>query len=381
MQLSSRYKAILEVLEEVFKDKKPADGIIYEYMRERRYIGAKDRRFIMDTVWDIIRNRRKLVFDAGSGKARDVLICYLKDENLDEIFDGSKYGLEKLSDEEKNQKPNKEIYPTDVELETPRWIYDLVKNDALLRSLNSTAPADFRVNVKSRGLIVEEMAVEGFDVVLTPHSPIGIRSMERINLNNCMAYQSGKIDVQDEGSQLAAILCDVKPDMKIVDYCAGAGGKSLTLAFLLGGKGKIEAHDVDWHRLEQIKPRAERLGMNNVEIKREIVDVDYDRFIIDAPCSGTGTWRRSPDAKFRLTPERLKELNKMQYEILEKGYVHTKSGGRIVYITCSILKQENEDIVTRFLNEYKDVKLLRQERFSPLETNTDGFFAAVMEKK
>lgn len=402
MQISARYKAVLELLEEIFKDEKPADNIINEYMRARKYIGSKDRKFISDTVWDIIRSRRKLEFDIRSSKPRNILICYLKNENLDEIFEDSKYGLGILSKTEKEALANinEEVYPIDVEVETPKWIFDKVKDERLLRSLNTKAPADFRINSKSRDNIIDNMNKEGFNVKETPYSPIGIRSDDRINLINCIAYQEGQIDVQDEASQIASILCDVKDNQKIIDYCAGAGGKTLTMAYLLGGKGKIEAHDIDWHRLEQIKPRMERLGIQNIVIKREVVDNDYDVFIIDAPCSGTGTWRRSPDAKYRLTPQRLSELNKTQYDILKTAYNHTKKGGKIVYITCSILNDENENIILKFLDEYKGVNMLnikniwgrkinlpypyfdeKMLRLSPLTTNTDGFFITILEKQ
>lgn len=401
MQISARYRAVLEIISEVFKDERPADGIINEYMRARKYIGSKDRRFINETVWNIIRNRRKLEFDINSKKARDILICYLKDENINEIFDGSKYGLDTISPHEKKliENINEEIYPIDIEAETPKWIYDKVKDYRLLKSLNVPASADFRINSKDREGIIDILNGEGITVNPTPYSPIGLRSSERVNLINCISYQEGKIDVQDEASQIVSILCDVKPNHKIIDYCAGAGGKSLALAYLLDGKGEVEAHDIDWHRLEQIKPRMERLNIKNIKMKRSVEDKDYDRFIIDAPCSGTGTWRRSPDAKYRLTPERVKELNRIQFEILEKAYNSTKTGGRIIYITCSILDDENEDIIVKFLNKHHDVNILnikdiwlnkidipyphdneKMLRLSPISTNTDGFFIAIMKK-
>ncbi|MDR1694332.1 MAG: RsmB/NOP family class I SAM-dependent RNA methyltransferase [Lactobacillaceae bacterium] len=398
---NARYKAVLELITEVFKDEKPADNIINDYMRERRYIGSKDRKFIIDNVWNIIRNRRKLGFDINSDKPRDILICYLRNEPLEDIFDNGKYGLESLTKEEEQKLKdiNDDVYPKDVEAETPKWIYDKVNDDRLLRSLNNTAPADFRINVKNLEAVIDAMKGEGFEIGPTPYSPIGIRSENRINLINCMTYQEGRIEVQDEASQLVSILCEAKPESKIIDYCAGAGGKSLTLSFLLGNKGKIHAHDIDWHRLEQIKPRIERLGVKNIEITRNVSDNDYDRFVIDAPCSGTGTWRRSPDAKYRLTPKRVEELNKIQSEILETAYKHTKSGGRIIYITCSILKDENENIVSNFLDKHEDVNLLNIKdiwnrnidagypyndelmlRLSPVSTNTDGFFIAIIKK-
>ncbi len=216
-----------------------------------------------------------------------------------------------------------------------------------------------------------------------------------------MAYQEGLIDVQDESSQLAAILIEAKPEHKIIDYCCGAGGKSLALSYLLHGKGKILAHDANPQRLEALKPRMKRLNVKNIEITDFVAtsDKDFDRFIVDAPCSGTGTWRRSPDAKFRLNPQMVEKLNKIQKEILDTAYIKTKSGGRIIYMTCSILKDENEDVISHFLNQYPDVKKLNIRqiwernvpapyphsddymlRLSPYSSHTDGFFICVMEK-
>lgn len=401
MQQAARYNAVLELIGEIFKDKSPADGIINNYLRERKYIGSGDRRFITETVWKIIRHRRRLEFEAGSKEARKILLVFLKDEDLDLIFGAGEYAPPALSKEEKIWMKNlkEEVYPVDVESECPQWLFDKIKDVALLKSLNEPASADLRVNSGSREQVLQDLRREGLFFAPTPYSPIGIRSSERVNLNNCIAYKEGVVEVQDEASQLAAILCDVKPEHKVIDYCAGAGGKSLAIASLLNGKGKIEAHDIDWHRLEQIKPRLERLNIKNVVPVRELSGKDYDRFIIDAPCSGTGTWRRSPDAKFRLTPEKLNELTKIQSQLLEFALENTRVGGRIVYITCSILPDEDENIVSVFAQRHKnvryvDLKQLWQQkidapypaknteflRFSPLLTNTDGFFLAIFEK-
>lgn len=401
MQQAARYNAVLELIGEIFKDKSPADGIINNYLRERKYIGSGDRRFITETVWKIIRHRRRLEFEAGSKEARKILLVFLKDEDLDLIFGAGEYAPPALTKEEKIWMRNlkEEVYPVDVESECPEWLFAKIKDVALLKSLNEPASADLRVNAGSREQVLQDLRREGLFFAPTPYSPIGIRSSERVNLNNCIAYKEGVVEVQDEASQLAAILCDVKPEHKVIDYCAGAGGKSLAIASLLNGKGKIEAHDIDWHRLEQIKPRLERLNIKNVIPVRELSGKDYDRFIIDAPCSGTGTWRRSPDAKFRLTPEKLNELTKIQSQLLEFALENTKVGGRIVYITCSILPDEDENIVSAFAQRHKnvryiDLKQLWQQkidapypaknteflRFSPLLTNTDGFFLAIFEK-
>lgn len=402
MQQAAQYQAVLELIGEIFKDKTPADNIINAYVRERKYIGSKDRRFITDTVWKIIRHRRRLEFDARSLEPRKILMVYLQDEDLDLIFGNGEYAPAPLNKEEKEwlKKRNEDVYPADVEAECPKWLFDKIKNPALLKALNEPATADMRINGLNRAAILEKLQGEGLYFAPTPYSPLGLRSSERVNLNNCIAYKEGVIEVQDEASQLAAILCGVKPEHKVIDYCCGAGGKSLTIAYLLKNKGKIFAHDINWGRLEAIKDRAERLDVKNIEIIKEVKDFDFDRFIVDAPCSGTGTWRRSPDAKFRLTPQKLAELNKTQAEILETAYLHTKSGGEIVYITCSILEDENEQIIEAFKSRHPDMVPvdLKQRwevlidapypcrsreylHFSPLSTNTDGFFFTVLAKK
>lgn len=401
MQKGAQYQAVWELISEIFKDKIPADNIINAYVRERKYIGSKDRRFITETVWKIIRNRRKLVFDAGSNEPRRVLLTYLQDEDFD-LLCGGEYGLAPLSKEEKEwlKRRNEEVYPAAVEAECPDWLFDKVKDIHLLKALNEPASADLRLNKGSRARVIEQLQGEGLYFVPTPYSPIGIRSAERVNLNNCVAYKEGVIEVQDEASQLAAILADVRPKHKIIDYCCGAGGKSLTMAFLMNRQGKIQIHDINRSRLEAVKERAVRLDVKNLEIIDEVGDRDYDRFVVDAPCSGTGTWRRSPDAKYRLTPETLKELNKTQAELLEKAFNHIRRGGRVVYITCSILRDENEDIIEAFLSRHADavpvnLRHLWEDkldgrypgqddfmlRMNPLLTRTDGFFVCILEKR
>lgn len=401
MQKGAQYQAVWELISEIFKDKIPADNIINAYVRERKYIGSKDRRFITETVWKIIRNRRKLVFDAGSNEPRRVLLTYLQDEDFD-LLCGGEYGLAPLSKEEKEwlKRRNEEVYPAAVEAECPDWLFDKVKDIHLLKALNEPASADLRLNKGSRARVIEQLQGEGLYFVPTPYSPIGIRSAERVNLNNCVAYKEGVIEVQDEASQLAAILADVRPEHKIIDYCCGAGGKSLTMAFLMNRQGKIQIHDINRSRLEAVKERAVRLDVKNLEIIEEVGDRDYDRSVVDAPCSGTGTWRRSPDAKYRLTPETLKELNKTQAELLEKAFNHIRRGGRVVYITCSILRDENEDIIEAFLSRHVDAAPVNLRhlwedkldgrypgqddfmlRMNPLLTRTDGFFVCILEKR
>lgn len=401
MQISARYQAVFKLLTEVFKDERPADKILREYFRTHKYIGSKDRRFISETVWKIIRKRMRLSFETGTQDARKILLCFLQDTDLDIAADGSEYGLTPLSKEEKVwlKSLKEEVYPPYVESECPQWLYDKIKNPRLVQSLNGKASADLRANMISRDEASRRLRAEGLFFSLMPFSPFGLRSDERVHLQNSAVYQEGLIEVQDEASQLAALLCAVTPDEKVVDYCAGAGGKSLAIAAYNHNEGQIFAHDADFNRMDTIKERAMRLGVHNIKLLRALDDADYDCFILDAPCSGSGTWRRAPDAKFRLTPKRLDALVQIQAEILETAYCHTKKGGRICYMTCSVLFEENEKQVQNFIAKHPDVcfadhkKLWarfvdtpypfatdRYLKFSPLDTATDGFFFCMLYK-
>ncbi len=404
MQLSAKYQAVLEIMQKIWQDQYPADNIIKEYLRNRKYIGSKDRKFITNTLWDIIRHRSRLEFDTGCCEPRMLLLTYLqqKDEDLDIAADGSEYGLATVSKEEKANlaQLNQEVYPEHIERECPKWLYEKIGSPALVESLNTTATADIRANFISREDAKQNLQKEGLFFSFSPYSPFGLRAFERINLQNCIAYQNGDIEVQDESSQLGAILCDVRPDMRVIDYCCGGGGKSMLLGMLMNNKGEIWAHDKNPQRMQGLKARAERLKISNIKPIEKLKPNDlFDRFVIDAPCSGSGTWRRAPDAKYRLTPKQLKTIEQAQSEILELAVHHIKTGGRIVYMTCSVLPEENEAQIEAFLQKHPqwttvDMQKLWERKLeipypfnekrwlkcSPLTTQTDGFFVCVLQK-
>lgn len=404
MKEASRVQAVIEVLEEVWQDGKPADGILDRYFKERRYIGAKDRRFIADTAWRIIRNRMK-IGEALGGKPTARLAAALEagGDDPELIFNGEAYAPSPLTAEEKKRLAAARSFDdySDCALnECPPWLTEKINNPRLIEALNDTAPVDVRANLTDREHARDRLRKEGLFFAPTPFSPIGLRSHDRINLNNCMAYQDGEIEVMDEASQLIALLCRVKPHHKIIDYCAGAGGKALAFGSLMHNDGLIWAHDINKERLARLKKRAERLDITDIKTIDTVSDKDYTRFIIDAPCSGSGTWRRAPDAKFRLTPEKLAEICRTQAELLEFGATHTAENGRLIYITCSVLPEENEAQIEDFLRRHPefaplDHRKLWQEtlemplypfdsekwlKFSPLNTKTDGFFFCALKK-
>lgn len=405
MKDASRVQAIIETLESIFEDKFPADNILDKYFKDRRYIGSKDRRFIADNVWAIIRQRMHLSEALGGVvSARLFAALHFVDKDLDLLFNGEEYAPLVLSREEKNllaKAQEFEDFSQYACYECPRWLFDKINNPALIDALNTTAPVDVRANLVDREHAQERLRKEGLFFSFTPYSPIGLRSHDRINLNNCMTYQDGEIEVMDEASQLIALLCRVKPFHKVIDYCAGAGGKSLAIGALLHNEGLIWAHDISQERLSRIKKRAERLDIQNIKTIASVQDKDYTRFIIDAPCSGSGTWRRTPDAKYRLSQQRLNELCRTQAEILDFGAEHTAPNGRLIYITCSVLPDENEQQIEAFLSRHPDFETLdhralwkdvldiaffpfdneRWLKFSPLRTQTDGFFFCALQRK
>lgn len=405
MKDASRIQAIIETLEQIFDDKFPADNILDKYFKDRRYIGSKDRRFIADNVWKIIRQRMHLSEALGGiVSARLFTALHFINEDLDLLFNGEDYAPHPLSKEEKELLVKSQHFEDFSEyacFECPQWLFDKIHNSQLIDALNATAPVDVRANLVNREHAKERLKKEGLFFSFTPLSPIGLRSHDRINLNNCMTYQDGEIEVMDEASQLISLLCRVKPFHKTIDYCAGAGGKSLAIGSLLQNEGLIWAHDISQERLSRIKKRAERLDILNIKTIQNVQDTDYTRFIIDAPCSGSGTWRRTPDAKYRLSPQRLDELCQTQAEILDFGATHTAPNGRLIYITCSVLPDENEQQIEAFLKRHPEFEPVNHRdlwkdtldlsifpfdcekwlKFSPLRTQTDGFFFCALQKK
>jgi 16S rRNA (cytosine967-C5)-methyltransferase len=273
--------------------------------------------------------------------------------------------------------------------------------------MQQAAPLDLRVNtiLASREEVLEALAADGIPAQPTPFSPVGIRLLEKPALSRHPLYLSGKVEVQDEGSQLLGYMVAPKRRDMVVDFCAGAGGKTLLLGALMGSQGRIYAFDVSEKRLSQLKPRLKRSGLSNLhpqvihtenDLKVKRLAGKIDRVLVDAPCSGLGTLRRNPDMKWRQNADSVTELMQKQRAILAAASRLPKPGGRLVYATCSILPEENEAAVEAFLATHPDFRLLNAaevlaEQHIPLDTGkylrltphvhgTDGFFAAAMER-
>ena len=302
--------------------------------------------------------------------------------------------------------------PEGVALEVPDWVVPLLRarfGEAVAAekaALSAPAPLDLRVNLLkgTREEAVAALASEGIEAVVTELSPWGLRVEGRRLVTSGPAFQSGLVEIQDEGSQLVALMVGASPGMRVADWCAGAGGKTLALAMTMANKGSIVACDVSAPRLEGAVRRLRRAGVHNVE--RHLIEAgdkwakrragSFDRVLVDAPCTGTGTWRRNPDARLRLVEQDLRELVPKQAAILERASGLVRKGGRLVYATCSILVEENEAQVQAFLGAHPEFSVVPLARawtgeadvpgagdflsLTPLRHGTDGFFTSVLER-
>ena len=414
---------LLEAIEEA--GRKPADAVANSFFRDRRFIGSSDRRAIADRVWGVLRARRRLgwwlEFAGGEPSARLLVAASLLHENwnlsgLDQCFSGGQYGARRLEDHERavlrkaeGRSGDHPAMPEYVRLELPEFAVPLLRAkfgprlEAEIAAMEGEAPLDLRVNTLKTNLATAQAALarEGFKADPTPLSPLGLRIEGRRPVTATKPFQDGLVEIQDEGSQLVALLVDAKPGMRVVDWCAGAAGKTLALAALMENKGQIVACDVSQPRLEGAVRRLRRAGAFNVERHLTVAGDkwakrragSFDRVLVDAPCSGTGTWRRNPDGRLRLSEIDVQELVAKQAAILEDAARLVKPGGRLIYATCSLLPCENEDQITGFLARHSDFALLPIEQIwqwgpvpcqgpylslTPRVSKTDGFFGAVL---
>ncbi len=420
-------KALLDACSELvrltLKFDHPADAVVSRFFRDHRGLGPRERATLAETVYTVLR--KKLLFDhcapSGSGpKERRLAILG--------FYGPGDFLRSALSEQEKNWLDQCEkIHVADLmerhRHNLPDWLVQPLKEQAgdgfwpLVESLNKGAGLDLRVNALNakRADVQKELAQAGIKALATPYSPWGLRIAGKPAVNKLDAFTRGAFEVQDEGSQLLVMLLDAKRGEMVVDFCAGAGGKTLAIGATMRSTGRLYAFDTSAHRLAALKPRLARSGLSNVHpaaiaherderIKRLAGKID--RVLVDAPCSGLGTLRRNPDLKWRQNMEAVAEMATKQSAILASAARLLKSGGRLVYATCSPLPQENEEVAKIFseasadflaldpaqiLTELKlnDAQSLCQRapngvnylRLWPHLHATDGFFAAVWEKR
>ena len=405
-----------EVLGTVMRFEHPADAVLSRYFREHPALGQKDRGFVAESVFGVLRHKRVLESVSGKTGARDLLLSWLA--RFDVIPLAELAGVLKPDDSDwlaRVKDAPAENLPVAVRAELPDWVYErlsarMPESDILELShaLQQPAPLDLRVNTyrSDRRTVLDALRASGIEARETPYSPAGLRVEGRPAINKHPLFLDGTIEVQDEGSQLIGYLLAPKRRELVVDFCAGAGGKSLMLGAMMHSQGRVYAFDVSPARLARLQPRLRRSGLSNLQpypirdehdTKVKRLAGKIDRVLVDAPCSGLGTLRRNPDLKWRQSPAAVEEMRAKQAAILGAASRLVKPGGRLVYATCSLLAEENEDIADAFLRENpafveltaRDV--LRQQgvtietgprmRLWPHVHGTDGFFASVFERR
>ena len=408
--------AIVQALTVVLPARAPADALLRQFFRDNRSLGQRDRALVADTVYAALRRRRMLEQVTPKATPREIALATLvKLQGIglgqieSQLRDGEKEWLTALKADDL------ESLPLGVRADLPDWVIDRLRRHmsddeilALARSLQQPAPLDLRVNSMKapRQGVLDRLERDQIAAHPTRYSPMGVRLRDKPALNQHPMFLDGAVEVQDEGSQLLGMLVEPRRGEMVVDFCAGAGGKTLQMGAAMGSTGRLYAFDISDKRLANLGPRLKRSGLSNVFPQRIASENDakvkrlrgkIDRVLVDAPCTGLGTLRRNPDLKFRQTAESIAELNVKQRAILGAAASLVKPGGRLVYGTCSLLAEENEDIVIEFLAAHPDFRLVNaaeilerqgvkvpgNAEFLKLQPNvhdTDGFFAAVLER-
>ncbi|MBQ8347784.1 MAG: RsmB/NOP family class I SAM-dependent RNA methyltransferase [Alphaproteobacteria bacterium] len=402
MKEAARIQTAIELTDEIFAFRQPADNTINVYFRTRRYIGSTDRRVVSDLVWQTLRHYGRLSSLSAeklTGRAAVMMMLFFQKRDLDSLFNGEKYAPAPLSEAEKSfldLLPDQ--LPSSV-LECPEWLRNKI-DAADIVAMTGEAPLDLRVNTlkSDRKHVLALLEQAGIQARETPYSSSGIRIHERLNVTSLPVFRDGLIEIQDEGSQIVSLLTQAAAGQTVIDWCAGAGGKTLAMSAMMRAKGTIYAVDNDPKRMRDLPDRACRAAANNVIVLNDYNNLKmYDLVLVDAPCTGSGTWRRSADARWRITPQQSAGIIKTQREILDKACRFVKKGGKLFYITCSLDPAENEDQVRAFLQNHNDFKLedlspvlenltgkkgtAETIRLSPSVFRTDGFFAASFIKK
>jgi len=416
MSTRFHFKQASELLHAILTGKLPADNQMERYFRAHPDMGVRDRGFVAETVYGCLRQKRVLEHIAGGlPNPSDLVAAYLLIQGASaRVLEDAGYQGDARALSERKRTLDKTALSFGEQTNLPDWLAEKLRaqlGDAetllLADALNRPAPVDLRVNsVKAeRAQVQAQLATEGFQTEPTPYSPAGLRRDDRAPLFRTKCFKDGLFEVQDEGSQLLSFLLEPKRHEMVVDFCAGAGGKTLHLGALMANAGTVYALDVSARRLEKLKPRLRRAGLNNVRMTTISHERDariqrlrgkIDRVLVDAPCSGTGTLRRNPDIKWRELG--LVELTEAQQRILVAAAELLKPGGRLVYATCSLLREENDDIVAAFLTAHPEFNIIPANeilarrhvpltmedaalRLYPHRHRTDGFYAMVLERK
>jgi 16S rRNA (cytosine967-C5)-methyltransferase len=427
MRMAGRVAAAIEILTDVFTQHRPASEALKDWGKSHRFAGSTDRHAIGTMVYDVLRRRETAASRMGDGRPRALVLGALRDvwdmpAAEIETLCTEQFGPGILTAKEKTalERDLRVDLPAHIRGDFPEWLLPSlteVFGDRAAEegaALAQRAPIDLRVNSLKASLVQLLEAFAKHGAKTGPLSPLSVRieqpggDTRNINVEVEPAHGMGWFEVQDSASQIAAALSGVQPGEQVIDLCAGAGGKTLALAALMKNQGRLVAHDQDKHRLRPIFDRINRSGATCIEVVAadegdKLKDMGgFDCVLIDAPCSGSGAWRRKPDAKWRLQLKQLEQRQKDQRDVLEQGAALVKSGGRLVYITCSVLSEENTTQVKSFLAKHKNFKIIPYTEqwkhtiggvapasadgsantllLTPAQHGTDGFFVAVMQK-
>ena len=430
MLLSARVSAAIEILADIEARKRPAADALKDWGLSHRFAGSGDRAAIGNLVFDCLRTRASAAYAMGAGTPRALVLRTLvaawgmTADEVAALADGGLHAPEKLSEAELAglRRALPDDAPAYVRGDYPEWLSPEFAMAFGARAgeegaaLARRAPVDLRVNTLKATREKVLKALHRFEAKATPHSPFGVRIQHAPGPGRSPHVEAepghgkGWYEVQDEGSQLATLLAGARPRQQVIDLCAGAGGKTLALAALMQNTGQLYAYDADRMRLRPIFERLKRGGVRNVQVlaagDRQALDKLEDRMdlvLIDAPCAGSGVWRRRPDAKWRLSPQMLDARLAEQRAVLEEGARLVKPGGRLAYITCSVLPCENRDQIDAFLGGHAEFKLVpwvelwkaalpdapvppsadgsaETLQMTPSSHGTDGFFVAVLQR-
>ena len=436
MKPAAHIQASIEILAELHEAWRtnrqlPVDALLASYFKSRRYIGSKDRGAISDRVYFTLRYHGSLAWHIAQAKGEatarmlvlaSVLFQGTSGAEIATLFSGEKYAPAPLDNDEKRVMDwlnGREFLtgrmPHAARFNYPQWAEGRLKEafgsylPTAMDGLNEQAPVDLRANLLKcvdREFLIKALKRDGYEAVPTPLSPIGVRLKKRLPAFTTQSFKDGLFEMQDEGSQIVAQLVTAKPGDKVIDFCAGAGGKTLAIAAAMKNKGRILAWDTSKKRLDQMGKRLARAGVSNV--MSHVLTDERDPFtkrhvnsaqwvVVDAPCSGSGTWRRNPDLKWRFTLNDLNEVKAIQQRILDSASRLVSAGGRLVYITCSLFPDENFWQVKQFLEHNPIFKVATPPAIwnkhciahqgigpcvvlTPHKDGTDGFFAAILEK-
>ena len=432
MRDTARIASAIDLLARINAANIPMDNTIRDFMAARRFIGSKDRTNIVERVYRIMRSHARLTWWMEQGKIQDtsrmrvladmMLTDRVDEEYLETVFTGGKYEADPLDGPElafaeflHGKSIDDPAMPAAVRAECPPWAQEKLTAlfgddfESQMGAMIDPAPLDLRVNTV-KGTVdeaFESLKADHVRVAKTKYSPIALRAVGKPFMSDAKAFRSGLVEIQDEGSQLIGLISGVKPGMRVLDFCAGGGGKTLILAAMMQNKGNIVATDNNTRRLEKGKPRYKKAGVHNVELRSLEEEANrkwlrrqkgtMDVVLVDAPCSSSGTWRRNPDLRWRWYGPNLEEIMQMQVDILDKVADKVKPGGRLVYATCSLFPEENEKQVEAFLARHPGYKVLPLAeawegtaeslpnsgdflRLFPRDHQTDGFFAAILLK-